>query len=509
MAYKTTGNAITEWDDTEPLIFTMTEASGPDDDRRVKTIKIDLSDLRQGFEDAFLLNLKEHLIERRNKVILATIYTEATYLKLIFQKVIVQKLFDSRVRIIDEAFLLCLGAVKEILTAYELKILKRCFTTNPYALLFSRGLEPGDFPVFVNKKGRHGSQIDRILAKALNQAAIAHILDLCDTAFSANRMDIGKYSFVHLAFAVFCRPDSYRQIQLGDLHFDTGSNRYFISIIPLKTRGHHPAKINYQINEPLGVLLAKQRQNVVSTYGHLVDKEDISKLALFPARRFRVDRSGWVSKYPNTHFGMFETSSGFAGAYPKAIKHYFNDKTFTLGANALRHTVGTLLAQTGASSQTIQAVLKHASEEVCRAYVDIAFHGLIRELSDAMRPAFLDHIPAFERFTSKNHPTPSDKSIRSEDMETGEIEKTGECGKDITCDFAPITCYGCFRFTPCWDADHSINVNIVQREIDDYSLRGKPFEHMVERARTAKNRIILVMNAADRYQDAMREEARS
>jgi hypothetical protein len=45
--------------------------------------------------------------------------------------------------------------------------------------------------------------------------------------------------------------------------------------------------------------------------------------------------------------------------------------------------------------------------------------------------------------------------------------------------------------------------------MDDHSKRGKPFEHLVEKARTAKNQIILIMNAADRYRDAMQRGAQT
>lgn len=505
MPYRTIGSATVEWDKSDPFVFTISESSGPVGNKTSKIITIDLTYLHPGCEEEFLLNLRDYFVERRYKVTLNTIKSESQNFQVIFRKVIDWKLFDSKIRVIDESFLLCLGAVKNKMTSHDLSYLLRCFKANPYSPLFAKGLEPNDFPLVMNKKGRHGAQIDRILAKALNKAAVVHILNRCDAAYDANTMDIGHYSFVHLAFAIFCRPESYRQIQLDDLRFDTDTNKYFISVIPAKTRIHHPAKIVYQINEPLGILLTKQRQNVVTKYGHLVARKDILKLALFPARRLRADKSGWITDYSNRHFGMIETGAVFITSYPYAIKKQMDDEHFTLNANTLRHTIGTLLAQTGASAQTIQAVLKHATDTVCNAYVDIAFHGLARELSDAMHPAFISHIPAFERFNSRNDTIPLNKSIRSDNFETGQIEQTGECGKDIVCEFAPITCYGCFRFTPHWDADHSINVNIVQREIDDYSKRGKPFEHMVERARIAKNQILQVMHAADRYLDAVRK----
>lgn len=501
--YRTIGHTVVEWDDTEPLRFTMREETGPRNDRLIRTVTIDLTKLRDGYTDGFLLNLKDYLLERQNRVSVNTVETEARCLKILFGKIIDLKLFSTKVALIDETFLLCLASLKETLGKNNLMYLKMLFAFNPYASLFAKGLATSDFPKPTDKKGRYGSQIDNILAKALSRAAVAHILDICDTAYATGKMDIGHYSFVHLAFAVYVRPNSYRQIRVGDFSFDDKKNQYFIWIVTSKTGEAVPSKVLFNINEPLGVLLTKQRQHVIATYGHLVAKEDIERLALFPARLLKEGGSRWHSEFSNQHYGMYEGTSQFQAGYPRAIRQSFLDTQYTLNATSLRHTVGTLLAQTGASAKTIMAVLKHVSDSTCKAYVDIAFHGLIEELSEAMLPAFTNHLPGLLNFRSKNEPVATEKVIRSEDLETGRIEETGECGKAISCADAPIVCYGCFRFRPCWDADHRINLEIVQREIDDMSQRGKPFQDMVTRARTAKNQIIIIMNAADRYRDAM------
>lgn len=504
MAYRTIGNTVFQWEDNTPLIFTMTELTGPADHRTTTSVTIDLSVLQEGFEDAFLVHLKEHLIEQRNRNALRTVEANAKMLKRLFTKVTQMALFNTKVGVIDEALLLRLASVKEDLSAGDLRIALRTFKANPASPLFAAGLQANDFPAWKPKKGRYGSQIDRILAKSLSQAAIAHILDLCDTAYATGKIDIGHYSFAHLAFAVFCRPNSYRQIRVSDLIYDKKSNQYFIQIITSKSGEHIPGKVNFCINEPLGVLLTKQRQHVIATYGHLVAKDDMGKLALFPARRLEMNNSRWIHEYANQAFGMCKESDTFCRSYPFAIKRKLKADPFTLSANALRHTVGTLLAQTGASANTVQAVLKHASVDACQAYVDIAFHGMIHGLSDAMRPAFIDHLPGMFNFRTKGDPVPAEKLIRSENLESGQIEETGECGKQIACERAPIVCYGCFRFRPCWDADHSITLAMAQREIDEMSEWGKPFHHMLEKAKTAKNQIIIIMNAADRYRDAMR-----
>lgn len=503
MAYRTVGNTVVEWRDDEPFIITMQGEIGPADNRMTKKATIDLSMLRKGCTDDFILHLINHFIERNNQVSLASIEVEVRHIKYFFKKIIDLELFDKNIGVIDEAFLLCVGSIKDRLTRSDLQILKFVYKCNPNLQLFARHLNVDDFPAFENKKGAYGQQIDRILAKALSQASIVRILDLCDSAYESGRIDIGLYSFAHLAFAVFSRPESYRQIRIGDFHCDAKTKQYYIYITQVKTREYIPGKIRYGLNEPLGILLTKQRQHVVATYGHLVAKDDIDKLALFPARRLSADGLRWLHPYANQNFGVYKASHSFTLGYQRALEKRLKQDQLTLGANVLRHTVGTSLAQTGASASTIQAVLKHASDTVCKAYVDIAFHGLIYELSEALRPGFSEHLPGLFNFRSKEDHIKPEKLIRSEDVETGRIEDVGECGNSISCTRAPIVCYSCFRFIPCWDADHSINLKIVNREIDDMAKRGMPFQFMVERAKAAKNQIVRVMNIADRYRDSM------
>ena len=509
MTYRTIGNTVVEWDDDAPFIYTISEETGPKNARVTQTETFDLGPLREFCEDAFLLHLKGSIIEMRNRVTLKTVKTASSGLIGILNYVGQLGLFDAKVRVIDEALLLSLTAVQDQIPLRYLQSLVALFRAEPLSPIFAAQLLESDFPIRRDKKGRLGGQIDRILGKALSQAAVAHILDQCDTAYAIGKMDIGLYSFAHLAFAVFCRPNSYRQIRISDFNIDPQSKRYTIQIVTSKSGEHIPSKTTYTLNEPLGILLTKQRQHVVAAYGHLVAPEHIDRLALFPARKLINNKSRWSNEYANQSWGMYEASNKFIVGYGMAVQRIIGSDAHVLSANILRHTIGTSLAQSGASSKTIQAVLRHACDTVCQAYVDIAFHGLIDELSEAMRPAFESHLPGLIDFRSKTDPLAEEKRIRSEDHKTGHIEDTGECGKSIACENAPIVCYGCFRFRPCWDADHGINLKILQREIEDMEKRGRPFAHMAERARTAKNRIIVVMNAADRYRDAMQQRGQA
>lgn len=81
------------------------------------------------------------------------------------------------------------------------------------------------------------------LERLFSHAAVSHVLDTCDTAYAIGRLDIGHYAFAHLAVAVFCRPESYRQIRLEDFWFDRDQNQYFVAIIRVKTREQSPGKV--------------------------------------------------------------------------------------------------------------------------------------------------------------------------------------------------------------------------------------------------------------------------
>lgn len=508
MTYKIIGDAKAEWEDENPFIFTISETSGSIGEQLNSTISIDYSELRQGFSDEFILHLKDHLIQRRTKVVINSINGESRNLRRLFRKVIDLKLFKEKTSVIDESFLLALDATIESFTYNDLRFLKMAFISNPCSPIFAQSLHKSDFPEKADKKGKHGRIISGILAKAHTRAACVNILCRCEQAYEKGHMDIGFFSFVNLAFAVFCRPESYRQIRLEDLNFDNKSKSFYIYISPAKSSVHRPRKICFQINANLAALLQKQRQHVVQKYGHLVqDKEMIGKLALFPARRLKQDMSAWVANFPNQNFGMLKSGSDFSKSYTEVVQRWLLDARHTIGANALRHTAGTQLAMFGASAQTIKAVLKHAGDDTCKAYVDIAFHGLINELSDAIQPAFKHFLPAIERFRSKNDLVPPDKAIRTDNLRTGETLLAGECGKKIQCEHAPIACYGCHRFIPCWDADHSMNLRNVQEEIDSFKQMGKPFQHMVDKALEAKYQILFVMNASEIYRKTLSIDA--
>lgn len=96
----------------------------------------------------------------------------------------------------------------------------------------------------------------------------------------------------------------------------------------------------------------------------------------------------------------------------------------------------------------------------------------------------------------------SEKAISSIEIATGRRELTGECGKTNACQYAPLACYSCIRFTPCFDADHSINLRFVESEIVKYEGGGLPFRELTNQFKAAKHYIMLVVAAANQYKNA-------
>lgn len=511
MLYKAVGNAVAQWEEDSPLRWTMREPVRKGG-HKSDPIECDLSVLVPAYSVTFLLALKDALISMRHRVQLITIGNRADEFRLLLQRVY-SKGFDGNtvVQRIDSAFLVALNTLADEIPVQPIKNMKSFHARHMHDdRIFEAGLQPNDFPVKRSKRGARGDRIHRILAKALSRATLVHVLDVMETAYEQGEIDLARYAFTRLALNIFCRPESYRLLTLGDLREDkdpqSGAVSYFLDVVPAKNKAHNPRKITYGLHAEVGLLLAMQRQSVVSLFGHLAPTTEsgpaLNQLALFPALRLRADRS-WMSAYANANEGALDTN-GFRRAYIHPVKSLTRTP---LSSNALRHTVGTQLAMMGCSAHTIQAVLKHAAATTCEAYVDIVFEGMIDTLSDALRPGFEEHFPVISAFTSRSDLIPVERRIVSEDMETGRIEITAACGRQVACAYAPIVCYSCPRFIPCYDADHTINLDVVEREISASDGRGLAMQHDVKRWKSIRNSIRIVIAACDNKRRAVEMSA--
>jgi integrase len=509
MIYQTVGNTVAQWEEDSPLIWTMQEKlKGEEGEVRINSVDLNLSPLEVGYEMPFLLAIRDTLISRRHRVSLRTISGNLNNLKSLLLTCHKRGIVNGKVKQIDSAFLVGLEVIRENISRQYLQDFKQLFEHNrTNTTLFDGTLYPGDFPLNTSKKGAAGDRISNILSKALTRATMVQVLDSVDEAYEAGSINIGIYSFSKLAFNIFCRPESYRQIRIKDLVLDTnketGEVSYFLHVLPAKSRVEGAQRIVYRLHRDVGRILELQRQSVVEQFGHNVERkeQDLGKLALFPARGLRRDGT-WVSTHALSNFGMLRGNTEFSSAYMRPLNKAVGR---AMSFNGLRHTIGTQLALMKCSAATIAAVLKHATDTVCQAYVDIVFEGLIDELSDGLQPGFDEHFPAFKAFASKHDPTPRERAIMSEDLDTGHKETVAVCGRKVICQYAPFSCYTCPRFIPCWDADHSITQNIVEQEIRDYEGMGLAMQTQVKKYKHLLNAIRVVVIACDAKRKAMEQ----
>lgn len=501
------GDTTVEWFDQSPLSWTMSESLDINNQVRIERTHLVLNDLSDGYENKFLCEIKNCLINRRKRVSLSTVDTEYRMLKSILSKFQLRHPGTQRVSVIDFAFLRKLKDIQEDISADCLLRFKRFYKANHEATIYSSDISEADFPVKLSTKGQIGENVDRVLASALSRAACVEILRCSENAFEAGDIDIGCFSFINLAFHIYCRAASYHRITLSDLQIDidpeTQIKTYTLWVFPKKTGICQKSlkKIPYTIDKSVGELLEAQRINVVKKWGHLVSECDVGKIAMFPAKGVASD-GNWAASTAQLYFGE-PSHMNFFNGYLKPIFLIIDSIKFNL--TDLRHTVGTQLAVAGCSATTIAAVLKHSSTDACQKYVDIAFEGLIDRLSEELEPGFDSHFPAYNLFRSKHDPVVSEKAINSIELSSGRRELTGECGKTNACEYAPIACYSCPRFTPCFDADHSINLQHVEAEINKFQQGGRPFYALVNQYKDARRYIMLVVAAANHLQNELKQ----
>lgn len=479
----------------DQLCWTMTRTVQDGNEAREESWRFDLTELTTGYSLPLLLAIKAALIERRHLVAPVTIQKEYIELRVLLRRCQHAEIMSTTVAQIDLPFLAALETIKEDHSRDSLRTLRRFFELyGSEAKIFASDLRIADFPEKPVGVGLRGEAIKRILSQALSRAALVEVLTTVEEAYEAQRLDIGHYAFSMLAFQVYFRPASYRKLRLMDLIPDknesTGHVNWFVNMVPAKTRVDNPHRVAIKITSDLGEVLKLQQAEVVRRYGHLVADTQVEKLALFPLLR--------ITEIARRDLGMYSRGGAFALAYLGPIEKLVRKK---LTFNALRHTVGTQLALTGLSASRISAVLMHADDETCQQYVDLFFQGTLDLISDAMQPAFDKHFPVYqavmERTIRTRDQIPKEKAIVSEDLETGRREVTAECGRETLCGYAPLACYDCNKFRPCWDADHTINLDVVSREISEFEGQGLAMQHEAQKFKRLRNAIKVVIRICE------------
>lgn len=521
---QTIGNTTFTWNDSAPLQFeaaTRYEAGGPE-----YLQKFDLAQLTSGFEESFLLGLKDLIMQRHLKVKANTLKSEYDNVLRLFKKIqsnqtsadINQRLMEAdKISAIDPGLLL---AVRAKLAQDVGWIHRACIDRLSDWFLYAgqgtvfKDLERGDFPTS-DQSGGTDLIRQRIIAQALSRTLQIAVLTDVERRFQAGTIHLGVHVLWNLTNTLYARPESLRQIRCGDLKYEvdkaTGEIQYTLWVMPAKRAKRAGRRMPYPLTPILGHMLVKQHAWVIEHVGPLYGlKQDLNReqreaierqLALFP----RIN-GGQRQDFEIKHFGMLQSGAHCSLNYLLPIQRCLDD--IQVNFTVMRHTIGTQLAAAGVSAAVIQAVLRHANDTTARVYIDLAAKELREALNTGLE-ALEELFPAYNAFMNAEQTRAMaqqfpERVINSRgpiDPNTGEVdmETTGGCGKSAACAFAPLSCYGCWRWIANVDADHSVNLRMVQERIKENDSFGKHMRAIVERDRLLEKVIELRMGQFQKH----------
>lgn len=517
----TLGNTTFTWNERSPLEFEAVTRYAVGEPEYPQ--KFDLAQLTSGFEESFLLGLKDLIMQRHLKVRVTSMKVEYGSVLRLFKKIQsdqtstdpTKRLMESdKISAIDTGVLLAVRT-KLVQDAGWIKgqcidRLKDWFLYAGHGAVF-KDLERGDFPTG-DQSGAADLNRQKIIAQALSRTLQIAVLVDVERRLQAGEIHLGVYVLWNLTNTLYARPESLRQIRCGDLTYaenkTTGEIEYTVWVMPAKRAGK---RMPYPLTPILGQMLVKQQawviENVGSLYGLRQDLDPEQRaaierrLALFP----RINR-GPRRDFEIKHFGMLQDGDDCRKNYLQPIQRGLDN--IQVNFTVMRHTIGTQLAAAGVSVAVIQAVLRHSTDKTARVYIDLAAKELREALNNGLE-ALEELFPAYNAFMNaaqtrvmaQQSPERVVNSHGPIDPATGEVDvqTTGGCGKSAACAFAPLSCYGCWRWIANIDADHSVNLRMVQVRIKVNDAFGKPMRAIVERDRLLEKIIELRMGQFEKH----------
>lgn len=151
-----------------------------------------------------------------------------------------------------------------------------------------------------------------------------------------------------------------------------------------------------------------------------------------------------------------------------------------------RHTLGTDLSNAGLDEWSIASALIHADTRTVRIY-----RAVSPELMKLIDEKMSDHLALVVKAFTGTIVTDR-ASAKNGDRVDRQIEDLAVCGADTACYLdAPFTCYGCSKFQPLFDADHSAALERLERRRSQTITTDKTTGVLWDRAILACRKVIL------------------
>ncbi|MDH1932210.1 site-specific integrase [Pseudomonas plecoglossicida] len=211
----------------------------------------------------------------------------------------------------------------------------------------------------------------------------------------------------------------------------------------------------------------------------IVDLPDLRDLELSPLAKFHV-AAGVAREWLVQMEGMPGFPISTRTHQPLKISR----------GHRFKHTLGTDLSNAGLDEWSIASALMHSNTRTVRKYRAVSAE-LMKLIDDKMSDHLALVVGAF-----KGTIVPDRASAKNGQRLDRQIEDLAVCGADNSCYLdAPFTCYGCIKFQPLLDADHSAALARLE------SRRAQTINHdkitgvLWDRAILACRKVILDCNA--------------
>lgn len=207
----------------------------------------------------------------------------------------------------------------------------------------------------------------------------------------------------------------------------------------------------------------------------LVDLPDLEALEQSPQAEFHIS-GGMIRAW----LLQMESMPGF----PMSLRTHQPLKISK--GHRFRHTLGTDLSNAGLDEWSIASALMHSGTRTVRKYRAVSAE-LMRLIDEKMSDHLALVVGAFTGLIVTDR-----DSAKNGGRVDRQIEDLAVCGADQTCYLdAPFTCYGCSKFQPLLDADHSGALDRLERRRAQTIGNDKTTGVLWDRAILACRKVIL------------------
>ncbi|MGL0818814.1 hypothetical protein [Vibrio vulnificus] len=306
---------------------------------------------------------------------------------------------------------------------------------------------------------------------AFSRSEIAQIT----TAINDVAFDVEHSLLVGLAKQFGLRPIQLALLREEDIYYDKNKLAWYIMIPRVKGRVAQlrRTKGNF-INRALPDDLALKAREVIKKHAHIVMRHNgvIIPRPLFKARKldplYLKDKRLLPYAWHRTSSSLYQffsktlpTKLGIKSMHCKDEEG--NLMPLRMHAYRFRYTLGTRMVLEGKTPEEVALALDHSSTASVRHYfrynqdlidfIDDTFKGSTALKNSALRwqGYFIDE----------------NDNIEGSLIKISDVLSLGKCLKKNLCEYHPtVSCYGCGKFRPFKDADHTKQLQIIKKEVE-------------------------------------------